>query len=83
MNAPQELVPFAEVILANGTFVTVYQIKAWHLMAASDPDSMLQIVKLITLVTKFDDKSPTMKQVLELPVKEFNKVVAVVNKALI
>lgn len=78
MNAQQELVQSdrqAEVVLSDGRFVTIYKLKVWHLILSEDKDHMVRAVNLIATATTIDDAKPTIQQILNLDVEDFNKIV--------
>lgn len=82
-NALQELVQSdkkSEVILEDGRFASIYKPKVAHMIAAQDPDSLIQMVKLITLTVKIDEKELTAKDVLALDLRDFSKITEALGK---
>ncbi len=77
-NAPQELVRLdkkAEIILSDGRFAELFEIKAGHLLAAEDPSEHKKIMKLILQVVKVDDKKLDIDEVLNLPMQDYQEIV--------
>ncbi len=69
-----------ELVLSDGRFVSVYKVKVFHLLAARDPDDLAQSLKLATLVTRIDEKSPTIEEMLNMEVHDFMKIMHYISK---
>jgi hypothetical protein len=79
----QELVRLdkkGEVILSDGRFVTIHKLKLGHLYLSKDDNEMAQAIKLISFTTKIDDKPPSLEEVLNLDVEDFNKIMVALSK---
>jgi hypothetical protein len=83
-SAQQELAqsgkPKAEIVLTDGTFVTIYPTKMKHILVAQDPDQLMYGMKIIAAVTKFDDEPPTAHQVMNLDPKDYNYIMKYIIK---
>lgn len=83
MNAQQELVRLdkkSEVVLSDGTFVTIHKVKIGHLLLSQDICELSRALKLISVTTKFDDKKPTTQDVLNLDLEDFHKIMEQLSK---
>lgn len=77
-NVRQELVPSnnikAEIILKDGTFVTIEHLKIKHVMVCEDSNKMMHGLKLITCLAKFDNEVPTAERILNLDPFDYNYI---------
>lgn len=64
----------AELVLKNGTFVTVYHLKMKHVLIAVDENPIMHGMKLICCLTKFDDKVPEVSEVMNLSPADYNYI---------
>lgn len=83
MNALPELAPLdskSEIILEDGRFASIHKVRVGHLLAAQDPDPMVQMVKLIALTVKIDNNKVSVKDVLNLEIKDFQKIIEAISK---
>lgn len=79
----QELVQLdkkSEIVLNDGRFASIFNVKVGHMLAAQDKDQFTQMIKLVTLVVKIDDKELTAKDVLNLDQRDFNKIIEAISK---
>lgn len=82
-SALQELAQLdkkAEVVLSDGRFVAIYKVKLGHVLLSKDADDTIAMVKLIHLTTKVDEKPFEVKDILNLELKDFHKIVEALNK---
>jgi hypothetical protein len=82
-NALLELAPLdkkAEIVLQDGRFIEIYKVKVKHYLAATDPNNIISIIKLILVCTKIDDHAPTFEEILNLDLSDFNKIVVELQK---
>ena len=64
----------AEVVLSDGSFASIHQLKLGHLLLASDDNEFLRAAKLITLAVRIDDKNVSLQDALNLGVSDFNTI---------
>lgn len=70
----------AEIILEDGRFASIHKVKVGHMIVAQDADPLVQMAKLITLVVKIDNQPVSVKDVLNLDIKDFSKIIEAVSK---
>lgn len=63
-----------EVLLNDGRFATIFKVKAGHLAMSLDNNKMHEIMKIMTMTVKIDDKPITLEQAFNLDIHDFNKI---------
>jgi hypothetical protein len=63
-----------EVLLSDGRFATIFKVKAGHLAMSLDHNKMHEILKIMTMTVKIDDKPITIEEAFNLDIHDFNKI---------
>jgi hypothetical protein len=67
-------VPVAEVILDDGTFVSLYKWKAIHLVYSVHENQMIALANMLSMRTTFDGKQKTVPELLNLYLDDWNRI---------
>jgi hypothetical protein len=63
-----------EIVISDGRFVSIYQVKAGHLLNCLDTNPMIQAAKLMTLSIEIDDNRVNLETILNLDLDDFNRI---------
>jgi hypothetical protein len=66
--------PVAEVVLSDGTFVSLYKWRAIHLAYSANENPVLALATMLSMRATFDGKQKAVKEVLNLELQDWHKV---------
>lgn len=65
----------AEIILSDGRFAQIFNLKLGHLVASEDSNQLMQMAKIISMCVEIDDNPLSLEEVLNFSVRDLEKIV--------